>query len=1560
MKFERLFTDGKSGPYKDIIWEKRKSEIRNPDGKVIFFEETVIVPSFWSQIAADILAQKYFRKAGVPADKIYEWKKQAVPGEKTKANQADLGEYLPLDGAEHDARQVFHRLAYTWMDWGRRNGYFDTEDDGTAFYDETCYMLAHQIGAPNSPQWFNTGLYAVYGIDGPAQGHFYFDPAEGRVKKSDSAYMRPQPHACLPWRTLISTPQGPVPIGRIVDENRLNTLVYDKDGTTEVIAAKKRGVKPVFRLVLKNGNSLELTADHLVLACTGHAGDELRWIETRKLQTGMRLLQITDTAVSENNVSGPADPYTESEAVLAGWLAGDGFAGQYKTGANQSLTVEFLTALDEEYDFLLPHIQRVFPGQPYQVTEVETKNENLNFRRIRLSGKELRSFVEKYEAQKFRLDVRIPELILRGGRVIAAAYLRSLFQTGGTLRFHRNDPASFDVVLESMAKNLIEDTQKLLANLGIYSRISAGNDKGDDRHTYYRLVIGCRNGRAKFQKLIGFITEEKQKKLSPSSEPEIAEKETPLRSLETIIRIEYSGEMPVYDIQTRSGNFLAHNLAVHNCFILSVEDDLVNEGGIMDLVTREARLFKYGSGTGSNFSRIRAMNERLSGGGISSGLLSFLKIGDRSASAIKSGGTTRRAAKMVTLDADHPDVEKYLSWKAEEEHKVASMVTGSGVIKKNLEGIKKALIGFRGPEKDRFNGEKNRELAEALRNALEDTVPPAYLYQLLRRLEQGEEGVETALFSTAWDDEAYNTVSGQSSNNSLRVSDEFMQAVLENRDWNLTARVTGEGVKTLKARKLWEDTARSAWQCADPGLQYHTTINDWHTCPAGGEIRASNPCSEYMFLDDTACNLASINLAAFYDRKKKYFDIPGFIHAIEIWTSILEISVVMAQFPAPRIAELSYEYRTLGLGFANLGSLLMLMGLAYDSPQGRAVAGALAAILTGEAYAQSARMAASLGPFLRYGENRETMLRVIRNHRRAAYKTVPGEYESLNTPPQGLDPAFCPADLLETARSSWDKALKLGNAHGFRNAQVSAIAPTGTIGLLMDCDTTGVEPDFALVKFKKLAGGGYFKIINQSVPPALEALGYGPKEIDEIIAYATGWKTLEGAPGITPKSLAAKGFTPEVLAKAEEEIKSAINLEGVFNSWVLGRDFVEKTLKVPESTWSRPGFSLLKHLGFSGRDIEGAEQFACGTMGLEGAPHLTKKHLPVFDTATPSGKNGSRSISWQAHIGMMAAVQPFISGAISKTINMPNGADYEDVKGAYMMAWKSGLKAVALYRDGSKMSQPLSSFAPGTDPLADTILTVQRDLKQSESPQDRTLDGPPRETRKPLPNRRTGYTQKAKIGGHSIFIRTGEYTSGRLGEIFLDMHKEGAAFRSLLNSFAIAVSLGLQYGVPLEEYVDAFTFTRFEPNGMVHGHDYVKMATSVIDYIFRDLAISYLKRTDLAQVQPEDLLATGTKGDEEKLENDRVRHKHRRAGAGISSPEAVPDTGGTAGGPGLVDLEKPASPGKKANGADPERILQARIKGYEGDPCPACGSFTLVRNGTCMKCDTCGGTTGCS
>ena len=1175
MKFERLFTKKNEGPYHNIVFEKRKSEIRGQDGKSIFLEECVIVPSFWSQIATDIIAQKYFRRAGVKKSKTHEWKKWQ--GQDLKNTETNPEMEIPDDGAEHDARQVFHRLAFTWMDWGRQNSYFDSTEDEKAFYDEVCYMLAHQMAAPNSPQWFNTGLYSVYGIDGPAQGHYYFDPESNSVKKSESAYKRPQPHAC---------------------------------------------------------------------------------------------------------------------------------------------------------------------------------------------------------------------------------------------------------------------------------------------------------------------------------------------------------------------------------FILSIKDDLVNEGGIMDLITKEARLFKYGSGTGSNFSKIRAFNEKLSGGGVSSGLLSFLKIGDRSASAIKSGGTTRRAAKMITLDVDHPDIEDYISWKDREEHKVASMVTGSVIVKKHLDNIIKTLSTFRGPLADKFNMEKNHDLYLALQNAIADKIPTSYLYQILRKLEQGDADLNPAVFSTAWDGEAYNTVSGQSSNNSIRLSDDFMKAVLDNSDWTLKGRTDTGMVKNIKARKIWDDMAKSAWASADPGIQFHTTINDWHTCPSGGEILASNPCSEYMFLDDTACNLASLNLTGFYDRETGNFNTGSYIHAIKIWTTILEISVVMAQFPSPQIAKLSHEYRTLGLGFANLGSLLMIMGLPYDSPEGRTVAASLSAILTGEAYAQSSRMAKELGSFLHYKENSKAMLRVIRNHRRAAHNTNPKEYEDLHTIPPGIKITTektagtlhnTLTHLADEAKAAWNRALELGEAHGYRNAQVSAIAPTGTIGLLMDCDTTGVEPDFALVKFKKLAGGGYFKIINQSVPPALEALGYKSDEIETIINYATGHKTLNSSPGINHEILMEKGFTKEAIKKAEEAVKSALNLEGVFNPWVLGMDFISKKLKIDEAVFSAPGFSLLNYLGFEKEDIEKAELYACGTMGLEGAPILKEEHYIVFDTATPSGKNGKRSIPWKAHVEMMAACQPFISGAISKTINMPNSSSYEDVKGACMLAWKSALKAVALYRDGSKLSQPLSSFAPGTDSLADSILKAEESITSFKPTHDRKSGSERnRKGRRSLPNRRSGYTQKAKIGGHSIFLRTGEYEDGSLGEIFLDMHKEGAAFRSLLNNFAIAISLGLQYGVPLEEYVDAFTFSRFEPNGMVRGHDYVKMATSVIDYIFRDLAISYLKRADLGQIKPEDLLTTGTRSESQAENQTENQGKVKRSSSQKNPPPLT-----------QVSMQD-------------GKIMEARIKGYEGESCPACGSLTLLRSGTCMKCDTCGGTTGCS
>ena len=1145
LKINKYFTSKSRDAYGDIEWDVRCSEIKNLDGKSIFRQDNVVVPASWSQISTDIIAQKYFRRAGVPHE-----------------NGAT--------GGETDARQVFHRLSHTWTEWGKRAGYFDSEKDASAFYDEVRYMLARQMAAPNSPQWFNTGLYEVYGIKGPAQGHYYVDQHSGEVVKAKSAYERPQPHAC---------------------------------------------------------------------------------------------------------------------------------------------------------------------------------------------------------------------------------------------------------------------------------------------------------------------------------------------------------------------------------FIMSIEDDLVNEGGILDLITKEARLFKYGSGTGSNFSRIRGEGEKLSGGGVSSGLLSFLKIADRSASAIKSGGTTRRAAKMVILDADHPDIEKFINWKVNEEYKVAAMAAGSARLKSCAKKIIETVTSFKGREADRLDVDCNADLRRTLKAALRDGIPSSFLHHVYQIIYQNEELPDFSTYTVDWEDEAYNTVSGQSSNNSVRVSNEFIQAVVNDEEWQLKHRTDPDVSKKMKARDLWEQIARAAWHCADPGLQYHTTINEWHTCPEGGEIRGSNPCSEYMFLDDTACNLASLNLVKFFDAETGEFLVEDFRHAIRLWTLILEISVVMAQFPSKEIARRSYEYRTLGLGYANLGTMLMVMGIPYDSEQGRSISGAISSILSGEAYAASAELAGQVGPFPKYQFNREHMLRVMRNHKRAACDAPRDDYENLSVYPMGIKAEHCPDYLVKAAREAWDKALDLGEKHGFRNAQISAIAPTGTIGLLMDCDTTGVEPDFSLVKFKKLAGGGYFKIINQSIPPALKTLGYNEKEREVIVKYCLGAGTLKDSPGVSGQRLEEKGFTGSILDKIDSSLRNSVSLSSAFTVHVLGKEFLENSLDIPEVTYSLSGFDLLKHLGFTDDDIRAAELYACGAMTMEGAPGMKGEHLPIFDTANASGRIGNRAISWQAHVDMMAAVQPFISGAISKTINMPVTATIEDVEGAYRMAWSKMLKSIALYRDGSKLSQPLSSLVPGSDFVADNILKVAAnlDVDDIEESAPKALDVRRKQNR--LPNRRSGYTQKAKIGRHSLFLRTGEYTDGSLGEIFLDMHKEGAAFRSLLNSFAIAVSLGLQYGVPLEEYVDAFTFSKFEPNGMVTGHENIKMTTSVLDFIFRDLALSYLKRDDLVQVKPEDLLSTSTNDGIAENFDDKNEDDEEAA---YALPKSL--FGGT-------QAQQPQAA---------KSVHMARLRGYEGDPCPECGHFTLVRNGTCLKCETCGGTTGCS
>ncbi|GAB4263768.1 MAG: vitamin B12-dependent ribonucleotide reductase [Pararhodobacter sp.] len=1218
MHIERKFTVAGKDAYAALTFTTTVSEIRNPDGKIVFRNDAVEVPEGWSQVASDVIAQKYFRKAGVPArlkrvpeEGVPEFLWRSVADEKALAELPEEERYV----GESSAKQVFDRLAGAWAYWGWKGGYFTTEADARAYYDEMRCMLARQMAAPNSPQWFNTGLHWAYGIDGPGQGHFYVDPFTHKLVKSKSAYEHPQPHAC---------------------------------------------------------------------------------------------------------------------------------------------------------------------------------------------------------------------------------------------------------------------------------------------------------------------------------------------------------------------------------FIQSVSDDLVNEGGIMDLWVREARLFKYGSGTGTNFSSLRAEGEALSGGGKSSGLMGFLKIGDRAAGAIKSGGTTRRAAKMVICDMDHPDIEQFINWKVIEEQKVASLVAGSKVHEQRLNAIFEAIRAWDGSSEDAVDPARNSALKAAIRAAKKAMIPDTYTNRILQYARQGYTSIEFPTYDTDWDSEAYVTVSGQNSNNSVRVTDAFLKAVKEDADWELLRRTDGKVAKTVKARDLWNQVGHAAWACADPGIQFHDTINAWHTCPQDGPIRGSNPCSEYMFLDDTACNLASMNLLKFYVDGK--FDAEAYMHATRLWTVTLEISVMMAQFPSKEIAQRSYDYRTLGLGYANIGGLLMNMGLGYDSPEGRALCGALTAIMTGVSYATSAEMAAELGAFPAYKRNAQDMLRVIHNHRRAAYGDT--AYEGVNVAPVALDAANCPdQDLVALARNAWDEALALGEKHGFRNAQATVIAPTGTIGLVMDCDTTGIEPDFALVKFKKLAGGGYFKIINQSVPAALKTLGYTQAQIAEIVAYAVGHGSLGQAPHVNHTALIGHGFGEAEIRKVEKALATAFDIRFVFNQWTLGEEFCRETLGIPQAKLNDPSFDLLKHLGFTRAQVEAANDHVVGTMTLEGAPHLKAEHYAVFDCANPCGKKGKRFLSVDSHIRMMAAAQSFISGAISKTINMPNSATIEETLAAYELSWSLGIKANALYRDGSKLSQPLAAALIEDDEEAEEILATgsaqEKAAVIAEKIVEKIIVKEVARGREKLPERRKGYTQKAIVGGHKVYLRTGEYGDGRLGEIFIDMHKEGAGFRAMMNNFAIAVSVGLQYGVPLEEFVDAFTFTRFEPAGMVQGNEAIKNATSILDYIFRELAISYLDRTDLAHVKPagaafDDLGA----GDKEGQQNvapvtDDAASRGLEVLRQISSTgylrkrlpqELVVLRGGSAT---ALDTRS-MTDGNLAVATRSETSVEAvaavtmdartkaKMQGYEGDPCGECGNYTLVRNGTCMKCNTCGSTSGCS
>jgi ribonucleoside-diphosphate reductase alpha chain len=1054
LRIRRLFTKDISSPLDGITWERRSSSIKNPDGSVVFEMHDIEVPSFWSQVATDILAQKYFRKAGVP--------------------QIDLNGSPILDsfgkpmlGSETSAKQIIHRLANCWRYWGEKYGYFATSEDAKTFYDEIIYMLVHQMAAPNSPQWFNTGLHLSYGITSPAQGHWYVDPETKEATQSKDAYSRP---------------------------------------------------------------------------------------------------------------------------------------------------------------------------------------------------------------------------------------------------------------------------------------------------------------------------------------------------------------------------------AAHACFIQSIRDDLVNEGGILDLAVREARVYKYGGGTGSNFSSLRGKGEPLSGGGSSSGLMSFLKIFDIVAGSIKSGGTTRRAAKMVILDLDHPEIEDFVTWKAREEKKVAALVAAG--------------------------------------------------------------------YPSDYEGEAYQTVSGQNSNNTVRIPNKFMQSLSNDGTWDLHWRTDGRTCKTLRSKDFWDRMCQATWASADPGVQFDDIINDWHTCPETGHIRATNPCSEFIFIDDTACNLASLNLMSFFDTERLVFNSDAFKHAVRLWTIVLEISVLMAQYPSKNIAINSYRTRSLGLGFANLGTMLMVTGIPYDSDEGRALCAGITAVMTGEAYATSAEIASFAGTFPEYERNREHMLRAVRNHRRVVYGANPEEFENLSVTPVVIDHKLCPQYLMNAAISSWDNALDLGEKYGYRNAQVSLLAPTGTIALLMDCDTTGIEPDFALVKFKKLAGGGYFKIVNHSVELALQNLGYTKSEITDILTYVLGTGTLRGAPYVNDLTLKRRGFSDDEIRAMEKGLVSAFDLSNAINKYVVGIDALERAGLKPVQ-YSDPNFNLLKALGFSDAEIDAANEHICGTMMIEGAPHLKTEHYPVFDCASRCGKKGTRFLAPMSHVRMMSVVQPLISGGISKTVNLQHEASVQDIQKIFFDSWMLGIKCIAVYRDGCKLSQPLSTSG---SKQADKIVY--------------------KAIRKRLPDERRSITHKFRIGNQEGYITAGLYEDGKPGEIFMTMSKEGSAISGLMDSFATSVSIALQYGVPLRVLVNKFAHMRFEPSGPTDNPD-IRIAKSIMDYIFRWLGMKFMSKEE--QELCGILSETAGNGNNH---NNHIGETKRDTK--LDNPPSTP----------LTTFVKESEDDTEADDHS------------DAPPCHVCGSF-MIRSGSCYLCLNCGATSGC-
>ena len=1282
LKIPRYYTQKNISPTDLFTYERRTSIIKNPDGSTVFEMNDVEVPDFWSQVATDILAQKYFRKAGVP---LRDNRGELLLDENGKV----------ITGSETSIKQVAHRIAGCWITWGKKFNYFAADQDAQTFYDEIVYMIINQSAAPNSPQWFTTGLHWAYGISGPAQGHSYVDQITKKLEYSRDAYSRSQPHACAEYFTQLYTEDGTKYIGEVVEKNLTGIKVFDGEKFVKILATKDNGEKEVFRVLLKNGNYIDLTDDHVVLSAEKRHRN-YTWKELKDVKVGHRFQQPLMLDVKEKNVFNS----DLAKARLAGWIIGDGSVGIY----SNVMRMEIITINNCEHEAVMKDIKEVFSKDAtYWVTNFETKNKNIDGKRIHLAGKKIHSFINEYELLESRSrTASVPKKIVYASPQEKREFLKALFQADGCVRIRIDENRnSGDICLTTSSDDLSFGVLQLLNSIGIYARISKNIDRKENRVGTNQVIIAYGSAREQYSEQVGFISEEKHDKLILLNKLVQRSKTPSLIREEQILAIESHGVKKVYDIQTESGKFLGNGVVVHNCFIQALNDDLVREGGIFSLLTREARIFKYGSGTGTNFSNLRGKGERLSGGGTSSGLMSFLKIFDVAAGSIKSGGTTRRAAKMISLDLDHPEIENLIWWKVREEEKVADLVAGSKILKKRLG----KLIDL---AKGKENPLDNAEIQKAIQTALQDEIPVNYL---VRALELAKQGYSLPLqeFDTHYESEAYLTVSGQNSNNSLRIPNSFFEILPENGSWELKARTDGSVMKTIPASELWDQIGYCAWACADPGIQYDTTINEWHTCPEGGKINGSNPCAEYNFLDDTACNLASINLVKFYDEKTGIFDVKGYRHAVRLWTIALELSVLMAHFPSEQIAIKSFDYRTLGLGYANLGSLLMLQGVPYDSDEGRAIAGGLTAIMTGDAYATSAELASVLGPFDKYEENKEHMLKIIRNHRRASYNTADDEYEDLTIRPMAIDQNLCPREILEAAHNSWDKALQLGENYGYRNAQTTVLAPTGTIGLVMDCDTTGVEPDYSLVKFKKLAGGGYFKIVNQSVPKSLRRLRYTEEQIRDIIQYCLGHGNLSGSPYINRESLINKGFSEQQIMKVEKELRNSMDISYVFNQWTLGEEFYNRIMK------GKPG-NFLSGIGFTKTEIDASNKHICGTMMLEGAPHLKTEHLQIFDCANKCGKDGQRYIHPYGHLKMLGATQPFISGAISKTINMPREWTVEQIKKAYYDSWKMMIKAVALYRDESKLSQPLNSTLEENSQLKSILTSITSTIEQTEKP----------------------------------------------------------------------------------------------------------------------------------------------------------------------------------------------------------------------------------------------------